>query len=164
MNLEDEQGICTNLCCVVGCTKDQLGRPVITRANVRNVGLIFDQNLGRTEIAKLENTTVGVQKQVLGLNITMADTLGVNVCQRPEQLVDVQLHFQHGHGRLELVEVTGCAVDGLWDILEDEVEVDFIFLFGGGKSAGGTGGQHGVITGGPVVQHIPCRRWSSKRP
>jgi hypothetical protein len=61
----------------------------------------------------------------------MADTLGVDVCQRPEQLVDVQLHLQHGHRRLELVEVTRCAVDGLWDILEDKVEVDFIFLLRG---------------------------------
>lgn len=52
----------------------------------------------------------------------------MDVGQRPEELVDVQLDLQHGHRSLEFVEVTGCTVNSLWDILENEVEVDFIFL------------------------------------
>lgn len=58
----------------------------------------------------------------------MADALGVDVGKRAEQLVDVELDLKDGHGGLEFVEVPRGTVDGFWDELEDQVEVDFIFL------------------------------------
>ena len=63
----------------------------------------------------------------------------MDVGQRAEQLVDVELHLQHGHRGLELVEVAGRPVNGLWDILEHQVEIHLIFLQGerDTQSAGG---------------------------
>jgi hypothetical protein len=58
----------------------------------------------------------------------MADALRVYVGEGAEELVDVEFDFENGHGRLHLVEVARSAVDSLRDILEDEVEIDFIFL------------------------------------
>jgi hypothetical protein len=58
----------------------------------------------------------------------MTDPLGVDVGERSEQLVDVELDFQDGHGGLHLVKVARCPIDGLWDVLQHQVEVDFIFL------------------------------------
>ena len=52
----------------------------------------------------------------------------VDVGKRTEELVNVELDFQHGHGGLHLVEVPGCSVNGFWDIFENEVQVHFIFL------------------------------------
>lgn len=60
----------------------------------------------------------------------MADALGVDVRQSPEQLVDVQLDLEDRHGRLHLVEESGGTVDSLGNELLDQVEVDFIFLRG----------------------------------
>lgn len=58
----------------------------------------------------------------------MTDALRMDVCERTEELVDVEFDFQHRHGGLHLVEVAGCPVDGLWDKFEDEVQIHFIFL------------------------------------
>jgi hypothetical protein len=59
----------------------------------------------------------------------MADALRVDVGERAEQLVDVELDLEDGHDRLHLVEVARGAVDSLGHKLEDEVEVHFILLW-----------------------------------
>lgn len=59
----------------------------------------------------------------------MTDALRVDVGERAEQLVNVQLDFENGHDGLHLVEVTGGAVDCLGDELEDEIQVHLIFLW-----------------------------------
>lgn len=55
-------GLFTNFGGVVGGTKDQLWSTVVSRANVRYVWLVFDQDFGATEIAKLEDTCAWVQE------------------------------------------------------------------------------------------------------
>jgi hypothetical protein len=55
----------------------------------------------------------------LRLDVSVADALAVDVGERAEQLVDVELHLEDGHGGLEFVEVTAGAVDGLRDELEN---------------------------------------------
>lgn len=120
----------TDLRCVVGRAKDQLGRPVVARANVGDIGLVFDQNLGGAEITQFEDAGVGVQQKVLRFNVTVTDSLRVDVGKRSEQLVDVEFDLQHGHCGLQFVEIARCAVHRLWDIFEDEVEIHFIFLWG----------------------------------
>ena len=58
----------------------------------------------------------------------MADSLRVNVGERTEQLVDVELNLENGHNRLHFVEVARSAVNGLGNELEHEVEVDLVLL------------------------------------
>ena len=58
----------------------------------------------------------------------MADALRVDVGESAEELVNVELDFEDWHGRLHLVEVSGCAVDCLWNEFLDQVEVDLILL------------------------------------
>ena len=53
----------------------------------------------------------------------------MDVGQRSEELVDVQLDFEDRHGSLHLVEISRSSIDCLWDVLEDKIEVDFILLF-----------------------------------
>lgn len=65
----------TNLRCVVGGTEDQLWCPVIARTDVGDVGLILDENFGGSEIAELQNTGIGIQEQILGFDVAMADAL-----------------------------------------------------------------------------------------
>lgn len=43
------------------------------------------------KIAELEDSSVGVHQQVLGLDVTVTYTLGVDVGQAPEELVHVYL-------------------------------------------------------------------------
>ena len=63
-------------------------------------------------------------------DVAMADPLGMYVGKRSEELIDVDLHLENGHGSLHLVEEAGSTVDGLRDELEDKVEVNFVFLKG----------------------------------
>ena len=62
------------------------------------------------------------------LDVSVADALRVNVGERAEQLVDVKLDLENWHGGLHLIEKARCPVDGLGDVLLDEIEVDFVFL------------------------------------
>ena len=118
----------TNLCRVVGCAEDELGGSVVARTDVRDVGLVLDEYLGTSEIAKLEDTAVGVEKQVLRLDVSVADTLAVNVGERAEQLVNVQLDLEDGHGCLHFVKIAGRAVNGFRNEFEYEIEVDLVLL------------------------------------
>ena len=61
-------------------------------------------------------------------------------------LVHVQLDLQHGHGLLELGVVSRCAVHRFWDELEDEVEIDLVFL--------------SLSTAAPTVTHDAVRTFS----
>ncbi len=53
----------------------------------------------------------------------------MDVGQRSEELIDVQLDLEDRHGSLHLVEISRSSIDCLWDVLEDEIEVDFVLLF-----------------------------------
>jgi hypothetical protein len=59
----------------------------------------------------------------------VADALRVDVGERAEELVDVELDFEDRHDRLHLVEVARSPVDGFGDEFEDQVEVDFVLLW-----------------------------------
>lgn len=124
-----EEGVVnTNFRCVVGCAENQLGRTVVPRTDVRDVGLVLNKDLGGPEIAEFQNTGVLIKEEILRLDVSVTDALGVNVGQGAEELVDVKLNLQHRHGCLHLVEVSRRPVDGLRDVFEDKVEVHFIFL------------------------------------
>ncbi len=52
----------------------------------------------------------------------------MDVGERPEELVDVELDLQGRHGRLHLIEEPRGPVHRLRDELLHQVEVDLIFL------------------------------------
>lgn len=113
---------------VVGGSEDELGCTVVPRADIADVGLAGDEDLGRAKVTELEDARGRVQQQVLWLDIAMADAEGMNVGQRAKELVHVQLDLERRHGLLQFGVMTARTVDGLGDIFEDEVEVQFVFL------------------------------------
>lgn len=123
-----EVGMHTNLGCVVGGAKDELGGSVVAGADVGDVGLVLHQDLGAAKVAKLEDTGVGIEKQVLRLDVAVADALRVDVGQSAEELVNVQLDLEDWHCRLHLVEETGRSVDRLRHKLLNQVQVHFVLL------------------------------------
>ena len=74
---------------VVSCAEDQLGRTVVTGANVGNIGLILHEDLSRPKVAKFQDAAVRVKKKILRFDVTVTNALRVNVCQGAEELVDV---------------------------------------------------------------------------
>jgi hypothetical protein len=141
----------TDLCGIVGGTEYQLGRAVVARANVRHVWFVFDQDLGTAKVAELENAAGGIQEQVLRLDVAVAYSLRMDVGQRAEQLVDVQLDLEHGHDGLELAEVSRGAIDGFRDVFQDQVQVDLVSL-------------RGSVAQGGQVGNSRARRCCSRRP
>lgn len=69
----------------------------------------------------------GIEKEVLRLDVPVADAQAVDVCQGSGELVDVELDVEEGHRLLGLLVLPGHGVDGLGDVLQDEVQVE---LFG----------------------------------
>jgi len=80
---------------------------------------MLNQDLGASKVNELENSAGWVQKQVLRLDVSVADSLRMDVCESSEELVYVQLHFEHGHCCLHLVKVARRSVDGFWHVFED---------------------------------------------
>ena len=64
---------------VVGRAEDQLGRAVVPRADVADVGLASNEDLGRPKVAELENAGGGVKEEILGLDVPVANADGVDV-------------------------------------------------------------------------------------
>jgi hypothetical protein len=118
----------TNFGGVVSSTKNELGCTVVPRADVWDVGLILDQDLSTAKVAQLKNSAVGIEKEVLRLDVSVADALRVDVGKGSEELVDVQLDLQGGHSGLHFIEKTRCPVDGLRNEFLDEIEIDLILL------------------------------------
>ena len=73
---------CTDVGRVVRRTKDELWRTIVAGADVADVGLASDENLGRAKVAKLEDAGGRVQEEVLRLDIAVADADGVDVHER----------------------------------------------------------------------------------
>lgn len=69
----------TNVGSVIRCAEDEFRGAVVSRTNVRHVGLSLDQDLGRTEITQFEHTCRWVQQQVLRLDVAVTDADRMNV-------------------------------------------------------------------------------------
>lgn len=69
-----------------------------------------------------------VHEKVLWLNVSVANTQGVNVGECAETLIGVKLYKQHGHWLLHLVVVFQNTVYGLRNVVHDNVEINFILL------------------------------------
>ena len=121
------QGL-TNLGSIVRGTKDKFWCTVVTGTDIRNVRLIGNENLGTSEITELEDAAVGVEKEVLRLDVSVTDALRVDVGQGSEKLVNVKLDLKDGHGGLHLVEKSRSSVNGLGHEFLDKVKVNLIFL------------------------------------
>lgn len=94
----------TNLGGVVGSTEDEFRSAVIARADVRDVGLICDQDFGATKITELEYASIRIKQKILRFDISMTDALRVDIRKGAEELVDVYLDLENGHGSLHLVK------------------------------------------------------------
>ena len=73
---------------------------------------------GTAKVTQFENPTVRIKQEVLWLDVTVADAIGVNVGQGPEELVHVQLDEGDGDGLLLLTVLPCHLVNGLWDVLQ----------------------------------------------
>lgn len=95
----------TYLRCVVCSAEDQFWCPVVSGADVRHIRLVLHKNLGASEIAQLQYASVRVEEEILRLDISVADSLGVDVGKRAEKLIDVELDLENGHDGLQFVEI-----------------------------------------------------------
>lgn len=71
---------------------------------------------------------VSVAKNVLWLNVSMADTLGVNIGDRPHQLIRIELDYQIGNHLLHFEVLLHDAIGCIRNVVHYDVEVDLIGL------------------------------------
>jgi len=64
---------------VVGVAEDELGRAVVAGADVADVGLTLDELLGRAKVAKLKHVGLCIAQNVLGLDVTVANTFSMDI-------------------------------------------------------------------------------------
>ena len=92
--------------------------------------------------------SVRVTENVLGLDITVADAFSVNVSDRAQQLVAVELDDQVWHHLLHLEVVLHYSVRSVLDVVHDNVQVDLVWLL----AVGVEGLTH--LNAVRVVQHL----------
>ena len=171
---------------VVCGAKYQLGGPIVAGANVRHVRLALDQNLGAAKVAELEQVGLGVDEQVLRLDVTMAHAERMNVRERAAELVRVQLrtqghvalrrangrhlgprgsglgapylHVQQREGLLGFRVVPRHAVHGLRDEVHHEVQVGLVRL----RCAKGAGARRSGTRRGTGGARVRARGRAAK--
>lgn len=75
-----EEEVQTNARGIVGRTKDELRSSVVPGADVADVGFAGDQDLCTAKVAELKDTSRGVEKEILGLDVAVADANRMDVC------------------------------------------------------------------------------------
>ena len=71
---------------------------------------------------------VGVDKNVLRLNVTMADAFRVDVSYRAEKLVCIYLDDEVWHHLLHLQVLLHSAVGCVWNVVHHNVQVYLFWL------------------------------------
>lgn len=56
---------------VVDGAEYELGRPIVARADVRHIWLAGQQLFGAAEIAQFQDSSLGIQQQVLRFNVSV---------------------------------------------------------------------------------------------
>ena len=69
---------------------------------------------------------LGITKNILRLDISVADSFGVDVSNRAEQLVAVKLDNEIWHHLFHLEVVLHNAVCGVLDVIHDDIQVNFV--------------------------------------
>ena len=59
--------------------------PVVSGTDVGDIRLPAHQMFGAAEVTKFENSTVGIQQQILRFDVAVTDAVGVNVGKWSEQ-------------------------------------------------------------------------------
>ena len=111
--------VLTNLSRIICGSENQLWSTIIARADVRYVRLVLDQDLGTAKVTKLQHPGIGVKQEILGFDVPVTDSLRMNVCQRAEQLIDIDLNLQDWHGCLHLVEEPRGSIHSFGNKFED---------------------------------------------
>lgn len=111
---------------VVRVSKDQFWRPVVPRTDVRYVWLALHELLGTAEVAELKHVRLSVAKNILRLDVSVANTLGVNVGDRPHKLVRIQLNDKWRNHLLHFKVLLHHSVGGVWNVVHHDVEVDLV--------------------------------------
>lgn len=90
---------------VLGRAEDELGRAVVAAADVGDICLAGHQHFGAAEVAEFEDMRLGVDKQVLRLDVAVAHAERVDVRDRAADLKAVDFDELDGHAGLDTVVV-----------------------------------------------------------
>lgn len=80
------------------------------------------------EITQLEDPGIGIQEQVLRLDISVTYAQGMDVRETSKQLIHVQLDERNRYRLLLLIVVTSDSVHRLRNELQYQVQVHFVLL------------------------------------
>ena len=80
-----------NGCGVICCSKDQFRSAVVSGANVCNIGLALNKHFRTAKVTQLHDVCIWVEKQILGLNVSMTNSNLMYVSERPCNLIHIQL-------------------------------------------------------------------------
>jgi len=72
--------------------------------------------------------TACIAKDILRLNVSVTDALGLNVSYRPHELVGVKLNNKVGHHLLHFQILLHHSVGCVWDVVHYDVQIHFVGL------------------------------------
>ena len=79
--------------------------------------------------------TTGINKKILGFDISMSNSKGVNIANSSQHLVRVQLNQQVWSWLLQSTVVSHYSIHRVWDEVHDDVKVDLLRSFSLGEES-----------------------------
>ena len=113
---------------VVWISKNQLRCSVVPGADVGHIGLSLYELFSTSEVTKFENVRVGITQNVLRFDVSMANSLGMDVGNGPHQLICVDLHNERRDHLFHLEVLFHYSVSRVGNIIHDNIQIDFIRL------------------------------------
>lgn len=117
---------------IVTVSEYEFGRAVVPRTDVAHIRLALHELFGTTEVTQLQHVRVRVAQQVLRLDVSVTNSDCVNVSKRAQHLVCVELDDKRGHHLLHFEVALHNSVYSLWDVVHDDVEINFLCFVTGG--------------------------------
>ena len=97
-------------------------------ADISHVRFPFFEFFGGTKITEDESIELGVDQDILGLDISMANAQVVNISECPEHLISIDFAQHIRKLIFDFVVIPEDFVQSIGNIVHDQVEVNVIFL------------------------------------
>lgn len=97
-------------------------------ADISHIGLSFFELFCRAKVTKNKTIEFGVNKNILGLNISMTNTEIVNISKGSKHLIGINFAQHIWELIFDLVIITQDLVKSVWNIIHNQVQVNIIFL------------------------------------
>lgn len=86
-----------NWLCIICGAKNKFWCSIISWTNIAHIYFIFHESLSWAEITNFKLMCIWMNEEILWLNVSMAYTKSMDICECPETLIGIKFNQNHGY-------------------------------------------------------------------